>query len=97
MSAIAIGVRNAPVVHFSMSIVIPATGLHLEEGEPTKTERILANGSKNYSYVCAYCHSRIYTQRDGSPTINLGRERWTIPVASAPLLKSGRAVPKLGQ
>jgi hypothetical protein len=56
---------------FSMSIVIPATGLHLEKGEPTKTERILANGSKNCSYVCAHCHSRLYTQRDGSPTINL--------------------------
>ena len=56
---------------FSMSIVIPATGLHLEKGEPTKTERILANGSKNYSYVCVHCHSRLYTRRDGSPTINL--------------------------
>jgi hypothetical protein len=54
-----------------MSIVIPAIGLHLAKGEPTKTERILANGSKNYSYVCAHCHSRLYTQRDGSPTINL--------------------------
>jgi len=56
---------------FSMSIVIPATGLHLEKGEPTRAERILSNGLKNYSYVCAQCHSRLYTQRDGSPTINL--------------------------
>jgi len=54
-----------------MSIVCPANGLHIEKGEPTKTERILANGSKNYSYVCADCHSRLYTQRAGSPTINL--------------------------
>ena len=56
---------------FSMSIVFPATGLHLEEGEPVKTERILANGSKNCSYVCGHCYSRLYTQRDGSPMINL--------------------------
>jgi hypothetical protein len=56
---------------FSMSIVFPATGLHLEKGEPMKTERILANGSKNCSYVCGLCYSRLYTQRDGSPTINL--------------------------
>jgi len=56
---------------FSMSIVVPATGLQLEKGEPTRTERILANGSKNYSYVCGTCHSRLYTQRDSSPTINL--------------------------
>ena len=57
---------------FSMSIVIPATGLHFEKGEPTKTERILANGSKYCSYVCAHCHSRrLCTQRDDWPTINL--------------------------
>jgi hypothetical protein len=54
-----------------MSIVFPTTGLHLEKGEPVKTERTLANGSKNYSYVCGQCYSRLYTQRDGSPTINL--------------------------
>jgi hypothetical protein len=54
-----------------MSIVFPATGLHLEKGEPVKTERILANGSKNCSYVCGQCYSRLYTQRDGSPMINL--------------------------
>jgi hypothetical protein len=56
---------------FSMSIVCPADGLQLEKGEPVKTERALANGSKNYAYVCAKCHSRLYTQRDGSPMINL--------------------------
>jgi hypothetical protein len=56
---------------FSMSIVIPATGLHLEQGDPTRTERALANGSKNYSYECGECHSRLYSQREGSRTINL--------------------------
>jgi hypothetical protein len=56
---------------FSMSVVCRADGFHLERGEPTRTERILANGSKNYSYVCAGCHSRLYTQRDSSLTINL--------------------------
>jgi hypothetical protein len=56
---------------FSMSIVFPATALHLEKGQPVKTERTLANGSKNCSYVCGQCYSRLYTQRDGSPTINL--------------------------
>jgi hypothetical protein len=54
-----------------MSIVFPATGLHLEKGQPVKTERTLANGSKNYSYACGQSYSRLYTQRDGSPTINL--------------------------
>jgi hypothetical protein len=56
---------------FSMSIVCRADGLHIEKGKPTRTERILTNGSKNYSYVCAECHSRLYTQRDSSLTINL--------------------------
>jgi hypothetical protein len=54
-----------------MSIVFPATGLHIEKGQPVKTERTLANGSKNCSYVCGQCYSRLYTQRDGSPTIDL--------------------------
>jgi hypothetical protein len=54
-----------------MSIVCRADGFHLEKGEPTVTERMLANGSRNYSCVCAKCHSRLYTQRDGSLTINL--------------------------
>lgn len=56
---------------FSMSIVCPADGFHLEKGEPARTERILANGLKNYSYVCSACHSRLYLQRSGSRTINL--------------------------
>jgi hypothetical protein len=54
-----------------MSIVFPANGLQLEKGEPMKTQRVLANGSKNCSYVCGQCYSRLYTRRDGSPTINL--------------------------
>ena len=36
-----------------------------------KTERILANGWKSRSFVCGQCCSRLYTQRDGSPMINL--------------------------
>jgi hypothetical protein len=54
-----------------MSVVFPVTGFHLEEGQPVKTERTLPNGSKNFSYICGECYSRLYTQRDGSPTINL--------------------------
>jgi hypothetical protein len=54
-----------------MSIVLPATGLQLEKGQPLKTERTLADGLKNYSYVCGECYSRLYTQRENSPTINL--------------------------
>jgi hypothetical protein len=54
-----------------MSIVFPATGFNLEEGQPVKTERTLPSGFKNFSYICGECYSRLYTQRDGSPTINL--------------------------
>ena len=46
---------------FSMSIVLPATGL---SHQPAKTERPLANGSKNCSYVCRHCYSRLYALRD---------------------------------
>ncbi|MBV9540918.1 MAG: GFA family protein [Alphaproteobacteria bacterium] len=56
---------------FSMSMVFPADALHFEKGEPFKTERALPNGSKNISYICRHCYSRIYTQRNGSPTINV--------------------------
>ena len=56
---------------FSMSVVCRADSFHLEKGEPVNTFRILANGSKNYSSVCADCHSRLCTRQDGSPTINV--------------------------
>jgi hypothetical protein len=36
-----------------------------------KTARTLPNGSKNCCYVCGQCYSRLYTQKDGSPRINL--------------------------
>ena len=54
-----------------MSAVIPAAGLELAAGELLPNERLLADGTKNTSWVCSACYSRIYTQREDGPTINL--------------------------
>ena len=56
---------------FSMSLVLPAGGIEITDGEPVRTERTLPNGGTNVSWVCAGCLSRIYTQREGAQTINL--------------------------
>ena len=56
---------------FSMSAVLPAGGLELVAGELLQSERQLADGAKNISWICPACYSRIYTQREGRPTINL--------------------------
>jgi hypothetical protein len=56
---------------FSMSVVIPAEGLELTSGKLMRTERVLATGAKNISWLCPACYSRIYTQREGTLTINL--------------------------
>jgi hypothetical protein len=56
---------------FSMSAVLPAGGLELVAGELLRSERQLADGAKNISWICPACYSRIHTQRDGSPTVNL--------------------------
>jgi hypothetical protein len=73
--------RTAHVVHLSLPSVSEAHRQCIQHvncflgdrisGEPMKTERFLVNGSKNCSYVRGQCYSRLYTQRDGSPTINL--------------------------
>lgn len=56
---------------FSFSVVLPADGLELVAGQPLRTERLLADGSRNISWICSACYSRIYTQREVGPTINL--------------------------
>ena len=56
---------------FSMSLVMPADGLHIEQGEPVVSERPLPDGMTNRSYTCAACHSRLYTRKDESRTLNL--------------------------
>jgi hypothetical protein len=56
---------------FSFSVVLPASGLEWVAGQPLRTERLLADGGKNISWICPACYSRIYTQREGGPTINL--------------------------
>jgi hypothetical protein len=56
---------------FSMSVVLPADGLQLVAGELLRTERLLLNGAKNVSWLCPACYSRIYTRREGAPTLNL--------------------------
>lgn len=71
---------------FSMSMVIPADGFELVAGNPLRKERIAAGGAKSISLVCASCYSRINTQREGSPTLNvragtLDDTSWLRPVA----------------
>jgi hypothetical protein len=56
---------------FSMSVVLPADGLQIVAGELLRTERRLPSGARNVSWVCPVCYSRIYTQREDAPTINL--------------------------
>jgi hypothetical protein len=56
---------------FSFSVVLPAGGLELVAGQPLRTERLLADGSRNISWICPACYSRIYTQREDSPAVNL--------------------------
>jgi hypothetical protein len=56
---------------FSFSVVLPADGLELVAGQPLRTERLLADGSNNISWICPACYARIYTQRESGPTINL--------------------------
>ena len=71
---------------FSMSLVLPANSIEITEGEPERTERVLPAGGKNLAWVCAACHSRLYTQREGGPMIQLrpgtlDDTRWLKPVA----------------
>lgn len=71
---------------FSMSMVIPADGFELVAGNPIRKERLVAGGAKSVSLVCASCYSRINTQREGSPTLNvragtLDDTSWLRPVA----------------
>ncbi|MBV8456955.1 MAG: GFA family protein [Acetobacteraceae bacterium] len=56
---------------FSMSVVLPADGLQIVAGELLWTERLLPSGTRNVSWLCPACYSRIYTRREGAQTINL--------------------------
>lgn len=56
---------------FSMSLVMQVGSLEITSGRPVESERELADGSKNRSYTCAACHSRIYAQKTSSQTLNL--------------------------
>lgn len=56
---------------FSMSVIMPADGLQIELGEPVASARGLPDGATSRSYTCAACHSRLYTRKDGSHTLNL--------------------------
>jgi hypothetical protein len=71
---------------FSMSIVIPDDGLELIAGNPIQKERPIPGGGCNVSRLCPSCYSRISTQREGRPTINvragtLDETGWIKPVA----------------
>jgi hypothetical protein len=56
---------------FSMSLVLPANGLMVQEGAPQSALRHLATGGINTSWTCEACHSRLYTQTFGARTLNL--------------------------
>jgi hypothetical protein len=54
---------------FSQVAVLPAQGFALRAGQLLCTARLTAHGTKNVSWACAACHSRIYTQREGGPPV----------------------------
>jgi hypothetical protein len=54
-----------------MSIVAPAGGVEIVAGTPERTERALPAGGRHVSWSCGTCASRIWTQREGAPTLNL--------------------------
>lgn len=56
---------------FSLSLVVPASGVELIAGEPLRSERTLPGGGVNASLTCPACSSRLWTRRDGGPTLNL--------------------------
>jgi len=56
---------------FSMSVVIPASGLQILQGKLMRTERLLGSGTKNISYICPSCYTRTHTHREGGPTTNV--------------------------
>jgi hypothetical protein len=57
---------------FSMSLVVPAEGgVELTAGAPARTERVTPSGAVNASLECPDCHSRLWTRREGAPTLNL--------------------------
>jgi hypothetical protein len=56
---------------FSHSIVFPEDALTVTAGTPERTERALPNGRLNTSYVCGACLSRLWTHREGWPTVNV--------------------------
>nr|WP_239024894.1 GFA family protein [Sphingomonas corticis] len=71
---------------FSLSIVVPADGLAITQGELRTGERPTGSGRVNRSHACDKCNSRIYTQADGARTLNLRAgtlddASWIRPVA----------------
>ena len=58
------GLRHGRAAHSACRLSYRRPDFHIEKGQPAKTERPLANGSKNCSYVCRHCYSRLYALRD---------------------------------
>lgn len=56
---------------FSMSLVFPANAIELLEGVPRTSERKIRVGTVNRSSECPLCHSRLWTERPSSRTLNL--------------------------
>jgi hypothetical protein len=56
---------------FSMSMVLPAESVDITEGNPARSERALSGGGANVAWTCSSCLSRIWTQREGRPTLLL--------------------------
>jgi hypothetical protein len=56
---------------FNLSMIFHADAIEVTAGEPERTERVLPDGRINSSFICAACHSRIWTHRGSGPTVNL--------------------------
>jgi len=56
---------------FSLSMILRTGAIEITAGAPERTERVLPDGRINASFICAACHSRIWTHRQGGPTVNL--------------------------
>ncbi|HEY5071154.1 MAG TPA: GFA family protein [Caulobacteraceae bacterium] len=71
---------------FSLQLVLPAEGLEIVSGEPMVNDRVLPNGQRHTTWLCAACHSRISTRREGTPRAilragTLDDTAWLRPVA----------------
>ncbi len=56
---------------FSLSMVLRIGAIEITAGAPERTERALPDGQVNAAFTCGACHSRIWSHREGAPTMYL--------------------------